>query len=145
MLKNSTIHWFLDSDPSIRWQVMRDLTDAPAQAIIAERRRIATEGNGEMTERDRKGGTVWTRFAFPTWWHYEVLRGLEYLRLAGAAPDRRAGEAIDLVASKRDDGGRWPLEIQYPGTLPMETAEAPGRPSRWIALRASRVLAWYSI
>jgi len=34
---------------------------------------------------------------------------------AGVAPDERVAEAIDLVASKRDDYGRWPLETQYSG------------------------------
>jgi hypothetical protein len=97
-----------------------------------------------VIERDRKGGAVWTRFAFPTWWHYDVLRGLEYLRRAGGAPDQRLAEAIDLVASKRDDDGRWPLETQYPGKMPVETGEAEGRPSRWNTLRALRVLDWYS-
>ena len=38
--------WLLDSDPSIRWQVMRDLTDAPAEEVAAERARVATEGSG---------------------------------------------------------------------------------------------------
>jgi hypothetical protein len=94
--------------------------------------------------RDRKGGAAWTRFAFPTWWHYDVLRGLEYLRRAGVAPDERVAEAIDLVVSKRDDDGRWPLETQYPGKMPVETDEGQGRPSRWNTLRALRVLDWYS-
>ena len=38
--------WLLDSDPSIRWQVLRDLVDAPAEAVAAERARVATEGWG---------------------------------------------------------------------------------------------------
>lgn len=38
--------WLLDSDPSFRWQVIRDLTDAPAEEVAAERARIATEGAG---------------------------------------------------------------------------------------------------
>ena len=97
-----------------------------------------------MIERDRKGGSSWTRFAFPTWWHYDVLRGLDYLRRASVAPDERGAEAIDLVASKRDGDGRWPLETRYPGTMPVETDEGEGRPSRWITLRALRVLAWYA-
>ena len=87
---------------------------------------------------------MWTRFAFPTWWHYDVLRGLEYLRRAGVAPDERVAEAIDLVASKRDENGLWPLETQYPGEMPVETDEGEGRPSRWNTLRALRVLDWYS-
>jgi hypothetical protein len=44
--KSSVIRWLLDSDPSIRWQVMRDLTDAPADEVASERARTATEGAG---------------------------------------------------------------------------------------------------
>src|SRR5579859_1495407 len=40
------ISWLLDSDPAIRWQVMRDLVDAPEEEVAAERARIATEGWG---------------------------------------------------------------------------------------------------
>ena len=35
------VDWLLDSDPSVRWQVMRDLADAPAKEVAAERARIA--------------------------------------------------------------------------------------------------------
>ena len=44
--KRSVIRWLLDSDPSIRWQVMRDLTDEPADVVAAERAKVATEGWG---------------------------------------------------------------------------------------------------
>ena len=108
------------------------------QEYLLERRLFRRRSTGEVID------AAWTRFAFPTWWHYDVLRGLEYLRRAGVAPDERVAEAIDLVASKRDDDGRWPLETQYPGTMPVETDEGEGRPSRWNTLRALRVLAWYS-
>lgn len=40
------IGWLLDSDPSIRWQVLRDLTDAPQDAVAAEHAKIASEGLG---------------------------------------------------------------------------------------------------
>jgi len=113
------------------------------QEYLLERHLFRRKSTGEVIEHDRKGGAVWTRFAFPTWWHYDVLRGLEYLRSAGAAPDPRAAEAIDVVASKRDSDGRWPLETQYPGAMPVETDEGEGRPSRWNTLRALRVLEWY--
>jgi hypothetical protein len=114
-----------------------------AQEYLLERRLFRRKSTGEAIERDRKGGASWTRFAFPTWWHYDVLRGLEYLRLAGVAPDERVDEAIQLLTSKRDDEGRWPLEIRYPGRMPVEIDEGEGRPSRWNTLRALRVLAWY--
>jgi hypothetical protein len=97
-----------------------------------------------VIERDRKDGAAWTRFAFPTWWHYDVLRGLDYLQSAGVTPDERAAEAIELVASKRDRHGRWPLDTRYPGMMSIEIDDAEGQPSRWNTLRALRVLDWYS-
>ena len=114
------------------------------QEYLLERRLFRRRSTGEAIERDRKGGTAWTRFAFPTWWHYDVLRGLEYLRRAGAAPDGRMAEAIELVASKRASDGRWPLDSRYPGVMPVELDEGEGRPNPWITLRAMRVLKWYS-
>ncbi len=303
--KRSVIQWLLDSDPSIRWQVMRDRTGAPAEEVAAERARVATEGAGArlvalqgadgrwggaawnrgwnstmhvlMLLRDFgldpanhktcravglvRDGVTWTgcgpqecdgnpffagevepcingqvgavgayfdqdvrgivdrlvaeqlpdggwnceaangsmRSSFDTticvleallehelrvgnspevtaarlrgqeyllerrlfrrrstggghrlrqegwpWWHSDVLRGLEYLRRAGVTPDERVAEAIDLVASKCDGDGRWPLEVRYPGVMPVETDEGEGRPSRWNTLRALRVLNWSS-
>jgi hypothetical protein len=114
------------------------------QEYFLERRLFRRRSTGEVIERDRKGGAAWTRFGFPTWWHYDVLRGLEYLRRAGVAPDERVAEAIDLVASKRDADGRWPLEVRYPGEMPTEIEDGEDRPSRWNTLRALRVFAWYS-
>ena len=114
------------------------------QEYVLERRLFRRRSTGEVIERDRKGGSMWTRFAFPTWWHYDVLRGLEYLRRAGVAPDERVAEAIELVRAKGDSDGRWPLEVRYPGEMPVEIDEGEGRPSRWNTLRALRVLNWYS-
>lgn len=113
------------------------------QEYLLERRLFRRRSTGEVIERDRKGGADWTRFAFPTWWHYDVLRGLEYLRRAGATPDDRVAEAIALVESKRDGDGRWPLDTRYPGRMLVEMDE--GRPSRWNTLRALRVLDWYPV
>jgi hypothetical protein len=114
------------------------------QEYLLERRLFRRRSTGEVIERDRKGGADWTRFAFPTWWHYDVLRGLEYLRSAGVTPDERVAEAIELVLSKQDSDGRWRLETRYPGVMPVEMDEGEGRPSRWNTLHALRVLDWYS-
>jgi hypothetical protein len=114
------------------------------QEYLLERRMFRRRSTGEMIERDRKGGATWTRFAFPTWWHYDVLRGLEYLRRAGVVPDQRVAEAIELVESKRDGDGRWSLETRHSGTMAVEVDEREGQPSRWNSLRALRVLDWYS-
>jgi hypothetical protein len=113
------------------------------QEYLLERRLFRRRSTGEVIERDREGETTFTRFAFPTWWHYDALRGLDYLRNAGATPDERMAEAIDLVASKRGSDGRWLLETRYPGVMPVEMGESEGKPSRWNTLRALRVLDWY--
>lgn len=114
------------------------------QEYLLERRLLRRKSTGEVIAHDRKGNADWTRFAFPTWWHYDVLRGLEYLRDAGVSPDDRVAEAIDLVVSKRDSDGRWRIETRHPGMMPVEIEMDVGQPSRWITLRALRVLEWYS-
>jgi len=107
------------------------------QEYLLERRLFRRKSTGAVVD------ITWTRFSFPTWWHYDVLRGLDYLRRAGVAPDGRMTEAINLVASKRDADGRWPFETRHPGKMLVETDEGEGRPSRWNTLRALRVLRWY--
>jgi len=114
------------------------------QDYLLERRLFHRKSTGQPIEQDRKSGASWLRFAFPTWWHYDLLRALDYLREASVEPDERVADAIAVVASKRDDQGLWPLETQYPGRMPVATDEGEGRPSRWNTLRALRVLDWYS-
>src|SRR5438876_10239005 len=80
------------------------------QEYLLERRLFRRRSTGAVIERDRKGDAVWTRLAFPTWWHYDVLRALEYLRSAGVAPDERVAEAIALAATERDAAGGWRIE-----------------------------------
>lgn len=45
-IEGRVLAWLLDSDPAIRWQVMRDITCAPGDVVIAERARVATAGWG---------------------------------------------------------------------------------------------------
>lgn len=113
------------------------------QEYLLERHLFRRRSTGEVIERDRKSNAAWSRFAFPTWWHYDVLRGLEYMRRAGVVPEMRAAEAINLVESKRDGEGRWTLEVRHSGVMPVEIDEGEGQPSRWNTLRALRVLDWY--
>jgi hypothetical protein len=113
------------------------------QEYLLDRRLFHRLSTGDVIERDRKGGSAWTRFAFPTWWHYDVLRGLEYLRSAGVAYDGRMASAIDLVASKQDGDGFWRLETCHPGLMLIEMDEGEGHASRWNTLRALRVLDWF--
>jgi hypothetical protein len=104
---------------------------------LLERGMLRRLSNGEVID------PAFTQFSYPTYWHYDVLRGLDYLRAAGLTPDRRVAEAIDLVQSRRDADGRWPLENLHPGRMHFAIDDGEGRPSRWNTLRAMRVLSWY--
>jgi hypothetical protein len=86
----------------------------------------------------------WLRFSFPTFWHYDVLRGLDYLRNAGIKPDRRVRGAIETVIDRRHQNGRWPLNLLHPEYIPLEMETEVGRASRWNSLRALRVLRWFN-
>ena len=114
------------------------------QEYLLERQLFKRKSTGDIIEKDRKGGNAWANFAFPTWWRYDILRGLEYLRTADVTPDDRIAEAIEVVMSKCNQDGKWLLDVQYSGIMPVEINEGEGKPSRWNTLRALRVLKWYS-
>lgn len=106
------------------------------EAYLLDRRLFRRASTGEVVD------PTWTRFSFPTWWHYDVLRGLDYLRAARTVPDRRADQAIDLVEGNRGSDGRWPRQNIHRGAVHFDIDAAAGEPSRWITLRALRVLRW---
>jgi hypothetical protein len=87
------------------------------------------------------------RFLHPNRWRYDILRALDYLRsaatLTGAGPDPRLGEAVDHVRSRRLEDGTWPLDLSPPGRVWFDVDDGAGRPSRWVTLRAMRVLSWW--
>src|SRR5262249_27747570 len=85
---------------------------------------------------------VFTRFAFPPRWHYDVLRALDHFQAVGAPRDPRLSDAIDLVHRGRSEAGRWPLQQVHRGKTYFEL-ERQGAPSRWNTLRALRVLKWW--
>jgi hypothetical protein len=108
-----------------------------AEDYLLERRMFRSLRTGEILDER------WLRFSFPTFWHYDVLRGLDYLRNAGIKPDRRVGEAIEVAVQRRHQNGRWPLNLLHRERIPLEMETAVGSASRWNTLRALRVLRWY--
>jgi hypothetical protein len=86
-------------------------------------------------------------FLHPNRWRYDVLRALDYFRsaaiLTGAGPDPRLGEAIDHLRSRRLADGTWALDWSPPGRVWFEVDDGQGKPSRWVTLRAMRVLRWW--
>jgi len=98
--------------------------------------------------RRRSTGEVvrptYLEFAFPYYWHYDVLRALDYFRRSGANPDPRMAEAVEIVQSKRQPDGRWLLDRIHPGQVYFDLEDGVGTPSRWNTLRALRVLEWWT-
>jgi hypothetical protein len=117
-----------------------------AQSMAARRRGEEYLFERKLFRRKSTGAVIdpaWLQFSFPTRWHYDLLRALEYLRAAGDPPDPRADEAIALLRSKQQPGGTWLLENTHPGAVHFALEDGDGRPSRWNTLRALRVLRWY--
>jgi hypothetical protein len=108
-----------------------------AEDYLLKRRMFRSLRSGEIIDER------WLRFSFPTFWHYDVLRGLDYLRSAGVKPDRRAREAIEIIIKRRHQNGRWPLNLLHAERIPLQMETAIGGASRWNTLRALRVLRWY--
>lgn len=83
----------------------------------------------------------------PNRWRYDVLRALDYFRASamhtGARPDKRLDEAVHHIRSKRCEDGTWLLDWRASGRVWFDVDEGPGKPSRWITLRALRVLKWW--
>jgi hypothetical protein len=109
-----------------------------AENYLLERRMFRSLRTGKVIDK------CWLRFSFPTFWHYDVLRGLDYLRNAGIKPDSRVREAIEAVIERRHQNGRWPLNLLHPEHIPLEMETGVGGASRWNTLRALRVLRWYN-
>jgi hypothetical protein len=106
------------------------------EEYLLERRLLHRLSDGEVPRPQ------WRMLGFPYSWNYDVLRALDHLRNAGRGPDDRMTEALNVLEAKRDAHGRWPLETTYHDALPVDLGETVGQPSRFLTLRALRVLRW---
>jgi len=95
--KRAVIKWLLDSDPSIRWQIMRDLTDESDEVIAAERRRVGSEGWGAQLLALQGADGRWGGSTFPAEWA-ATFYALLLLRDMGLDPaSEQARKAVGLV------------------------------------------------
>jgi hypothetical protein len=105
------IGWLLDSDPAIRWQVLRDLTDASPDAVASERARIPHQGLGAQILAAQQPDGSWRLADSPLW--LTTLFTLLLLRSSGIDPAEPAVKSAmaRLNAGLRwnDLGGRWEL------------------------------------
>jgi hypothetical protein len=107
------------------------------QEYLLERLLLRRLSTGELAQ------PRWLYLGFPNGWHYDPLRALDHLRDAGVTPDDRMAEAIGILESKRDADGKWLLEHAFHDELLVDLGEREDEPSRWITLKALRVLRWW--
>ncbi len=81
----------------------------------------------------------WFKLGFPVGYVTDVLQVLEALCEAGAAGDSRLGPAVEWLTAQQDGEGRWANRYAYAGKM-VRDVDVPGRPSKWVTLRACRVL-----
>jgi hypothetical protein len=125
------------------WEQASGSTDAAAARARGEEYLLERQ----LLRRLSSGDPIDPRFAmasFPTRWYYDVLRALDYFRLARPGRDERCAEAVELLRAKMLPIGLWKLELTHQGATLFELdGEHEGFPSRWITLRALRVLRWW--
>ena len=113
---------------------------ASGEEFLLERRLFRRLSTGEPAD------PRFLSFVHPNRWRYDILRALDYFRSAGiedqTRPEPRLDEAFDHLRSRRLDDGSWPLDWRAPGRVWFDTDSGPGEPSRWVTLRALRVLGW---
>jgi hypothetical protein len=111
------------------------------EEYLLKRRLFRRLSTGEPADEE------FLQFLHPNRWRYDILRALDYFRaaasLTGDAPDPRLGEAVGLVRAKRRADGTWLLDRSLPGRVWFDVDDGAGKPSRWVTLRAMRVLTWW--
>jgi hypothetical protein len=118
-----------------RTPLIQSAIDTGLEFLLSKDPAVADYPMGYST----KPSQSWFRFGFPIFYVTDVLQNLEALTSFGLAEDPRLSAALDLVASKQDKQGRWKMEYTYNGKTWVDIEEK-GKPSKWVTLRALRVL-----
>src|SRR5690349_21800292 len=97
-----TIDWLLDGDPAIRWQAIRDLTDASPAAVAFERARVAREGIGATILAHQGSDGSWHRGNAPVW-----LPTLYTMLLLRATGIDHTDPSVESAVTRLEAGFRW--------------------------------------
>jgi len=128
----------------LAWERAGGSSDAVAEARRTGEEYLLERG---LYRRRSDGGIAdprMTMLSFPVRWFHDVLRGLEHFRVADRR-DPRLADAVALLRSKADADGLWSLENIHEGPTLFGFGDIEGRPSRWVTLRALRVLRWWDL
>jgi len=127
------------------------LARVPAERRAAHVQRALDAGRDFLLSRDpakadypmgygnTKPSSSWFKLGFPSGYVTDVLQVLEALTEAGAGGDPRLRPALDWLLAQQDEQGRWLNRYAYEGKMVVDI-DVPGQPSKWVTLRACRVL-----
>ena len=118
-----------------RTPLIQQAIETGLEFLLGQDPAIADYPMGYSTKPSRS----WFRFGYPLFYVTDVLQNLEVLTRFGYATDPRLGAAMELVSGKQDQQGRWKMEYTYNGKTWVDIEEK-GQPSKWVTLRALRVL-----
>ncbi len=130
-------------------KALRGLTALPAEAqspLVAQaiQRGVAFLLSRDPLQADYPAGDgrvsrLWFKLGFPSGYVADVLQNLEVLSAVGLAADPRLRPALEWLSGLQDERGRWKNQYAYNGKL-WADVEPQGKPSKWVTLRALRVL-----
>ena len=131
------------------FNVLEGLREAAKAGVVERSRFESAEAQAlefmlahRLYKSDKTGKIIhenMTNLTYPSYWHYTILRGLDYIRATPFIADARLEDALQLLESRRKPNGHWPVEKRIPG-ITFFDMEKPGSESRWNTLRALRVL-----
>ena len=129
--------------PARRTRNMQEAIKQGVDFLLSHDPAVADYPFDSQTWRGQRGGNRpsanWFKFGYPIGYIADVPQNLEVLATLGQAQNPRLANALKLVLGKQDDQGRWKLEHTYNGKSWVDI-ETRGQPSKWVTLRALRVL-----
>jgi hypothetical protein len=152
----STPKWgcpYSDDTPCL-WgavKVLRAFAEIPTSEWTPEMKLVAANAAEPLVARSYMGKhespgvtgngweTDWLKFGFPSFYESDLLEALDALTAAGYRKDTRLKPLLNLVLEQRDEGSTWDLENSFNGRMHVDIEEK-GKPSKWVTLRALRVI-----
>lgn len=122
--------------PASRPAGAAEVMASAAQQLLAHDYAAASQEAG-VTENGWE--TDWSKFGFPSFYESDLLEALDALAQAGYGHEPAYARLLEMVCQKQDEQGRWRLENSFSGRMHADV-EVKGEPSRWLTLRALRVL-----
>jgi hypothetical protein len=110
-------------------------SEISSREFLLQHKLFQSDRTGEIIDRKM------LMLSYPSRWRYDILRALEYFRIARVNYDHRMKDAVHILLKKRRADGKWPLQAKHSGQTHFDMEES-GQASRWNTLRALRVLVW---